>query len=91
MVDEYQDITAQFELLTLAKEHQNICVVGDDDSQFMAGEELMYLIFLILKILFLVAVYTLEKNYRSSEILDAAAVVKNNDRRANKNSSKWSR
>ena len=90
LVDEYQDTNrAQFELLTsLAKEHQNISVVGDDDQSIYGwrGAEVSNILDFE-NIFSSCRVFTLEKNYRSTqEILNAAtAVVKNNDRRANKN------
>ena len=89
LVDEYQDTNrAQFELLTLlAKEHQNICVVGDDDQSIYGwrGAEISNILDFE-NTFSSCRVFTLEKNYRSTqEILNAAtAVVKNNDRRANK-------
>ena len=90
LVDEYQDTNrAQFELLTLlAKEHQNICVVGDDDQSIYGWRGAEVSNILDFENTFSSCrVFTLEKNYRSTqEILNAAtAVVKNNDRRANKN------
>ena len=90
LVDEYQDTNrAQFELLTLlAKEHQSICVVGDDDQSIYGwrGAEISNILDFE-NIFSSCRVFTLEKNYRSTqEILNAAtAVVKNNDTRANKN------
>ena len=89
LVDEYQDTNrAQFELLTLlARKHQNICVVGDDDQSIYGwrGAEVSNILDFE-KTFSSCRVFTLEKNYRSTqEILNAAtAVVRNNDRRANK-------
>tara|TARA_B100000287_G_scaffold328472_1_gene312974 strand:+ start:1439 stop:3607 length:2169 start_codon:yes stop_codon:yes gene_type:complete len=90
LVDEYQDTNrAQFELLTLlANEHKNICVVGDDDQSIYGWRGAEVSNILDFENTFSSCrVFTLEKNYRSTqEILNAAtAVVKNNDRRANKN------
>ncbi len=90
LVDEYQDTNrAQFQLLTsLANEHQNICVVGDDDQSIYGWRGAEVSNILDFENTFSSCrVFTLEKNYRSTqEILNAAtAVVKNNDRRANKN------
>jgi DNA helicase-2/ATP-dependent DNA helicase PcrA len=90
LVDEYQDTNrAQFEFLTLlAQKHQNICVVGDDDQSIYGwrGAEISNILDFE-KNFSSCRVFTLEKNYRSTqEILNAAtAVVMNNDKRANKN------
>ena len=90
LVDEYQDTNrAQFEFLTvLAQKHQNICVVGDDDQSIYGwrGAEISNILDFE-KTFSSCRVFTLEKNYRSTqEILNAAtAVVMNNDKRADKN------
>jgi len=79
----------QFEFLTvLAQKHQNICVVGDDDQSIYGwrGAEISNILDFE-KTFSSCRVFTLEKNYRSTqEILNAAtAVVMNNDKRADKN------
>ncbi|MEL0174655.1 MAG: UvrD-helicase domain-containing protein [bacterium] len=90
LVDEYQDTNrAQFQLLTnLANTHENICVVGDDDQSIYGwrGADVSNILDFE-KTFSSCRVFTLEKNYRSTqEILSAAtAVVMNNDKRANKN------
>ncbi|MEC7855165.1 MAG: UvrD-helicase domain-containing protein, partial [Candidatus Neomarinimicrobiota bacterium] len=83
LVDEYQDTNrAQFQFLTkLALAHQNICVVGDDDQSIYGwrGAEISNILDFE-KTFSSCRVFTLEKNYRSTqEILNAAtAVVMNN-------------
>ena len=89
LVDEYQDTNrAQFQLLiNLANSHENICVVGDDDQSIYGwrGADVSNILDFE-KTFSSCRVFTLEKNYRSTqEILNAAtAVVMNNDKRANK-------
>jgi superfamily I DNA/RNA helicase len=89
MVDEYQDTNAsQFQLMhLLTKEHQNFCVVGDDDQSIYGwrGAEIANLLELE-KHFPQVKVIKLEQNYRSTTtILTAAnAVIKNNARRRGK-------
>ena len=90
LVDEYQDTNrAQFQfLINLAKANENICVVGDDDQSIYGwrGAEVSNILDFE-KTFSSCKVFTLEKNYRSTqEILNAAtAVVMNNDKRVNKN------
>ena len=90
LVDEYQDTNrAQFQFLTnLARAHENICVVGDDDQSIYGwrGADVSNILNFE-KTFSSCRVFTLEKNYRSTqEILNAAiAVVMNNDKRAPKN------
>ena len=89
MVDEYQDTNnSQFELVhSLAREHRNFCVVGDDDQSIYGwrGAEVANLLDLE-KHFPEVKVVKLEQNYRSTNtILEAAnAVIKNNVQRREK-------
>ena len=89
MVDEYQDTNgAQFHLIhDLTKEHQNFCVVGDDDQSIYGwrGAEISNLLDME-KHYPEVKVIKLEQNYRSTNtILNAAnAVIKNNLQRRGK-------
>jgi superfamily I DNA/RNA helicase len=89
MVDEYQDTNAaQFNLVhQLTREHQNLCVVGDDDQSIYGwrGAEIANLLDME-KHYPTVKVVKLEQNYRSTTtILQAAnAVIKNNARRRGK-------
>lgn len=89
MVDEYQDTsTAQFELVhLLAKGHNNICVVGDDDQSIYRFRGATIENILSFEEQFEGAqVIRLEQNYRStSNILNAAnSVIKNNQGRKGK-------
>ena len=89
LVDEYQDTNKpQFMLMKyLAEEHQQICVVGDDDQSIYGwrGADIRNILDFE-KHFGNCEVFKLEKNYRSSaHIVEAAAsVVKNNVNRAPK-------
>tara|TARA_Y100001958_G_scaffold157192_1_gene151644 strand:- start:1454 stop:3625 length:2172 start_codon:yes stop_codon:yes gene_type:complete len=89
LVDEYQDTNKpQFEFIQcLAKEHRQICVVGDDDQSIYGwrGADIRNILDFE-KVFKGCDVFKLEKNYRSTaNILDAAhSVVSNNQLRASK-------
>lgn len=86
LVDEYQDTnTAQYELVTLlAKEHRNICVVGDEDQSIYAfrGADIRNILDFE-KDYPEAKVVKLEENYRSSKniLAVANAVITNNTER----------
>jgi DNA helicase-2/ATP-dependent DNA helicase PcrA len=90
LVDEYQDTNRpQFHFLTrLSKNNHQICVVGDDDQSIYGwrGADVSNILDFE-KFFPSCRIFTLEKNYRSTQqILDAAtSVVTNNDRRTEKN------
>lgn len=89
LVDEYQDTNqVQFDLMKyLVQDHQNLCVVGDDDQSIYAWRGADSRIILDFDKHFPKArVITLDQNYRSTEtILRAAnAVIGNNAARREK-------
>ncbi len=90
LVDEYQDTNRpQFHFLTrLSKINKQICVVGDDDQSIYGWRGADISNILNFKKSFPKStVFTLEKNYRSTQqILNAAtSVVTHNERRTEKN------
>jgi len=89
LVDEFQDTNiAQNEIvLILSKEHQKICVVGDDDQSIYSwrGAEIKNITDFDKKFAG-TQVIRLEQNYRSTQnILNAAnCIIKNNENRKDK-------
>lgn len=89
MVDEYQDTNKiQFQLMKmLVDEHQNFCVVGDDDQSIYGWRGADSRLILEFEKYFPKAkIVTLDQNYRSTQtILNAAnAVIANNTSRREK-------
>ncbi len=89
MIDEYQDTNqAQFEIIyQIAKNHQRVCVVGDDDQAIYSFRgATVRNILEFEKDYDQVRLIRLEQNYRStSRILDLAnAIIKHNRRRHRK-------
>ncbi|KAA3617436.1 MAG: hypothetical protein D8M58_02325 [Calditrichaeota bacterium] len=90
LVDEYQDTNkAQYLMIKeLVKDHQNLCVVGDEDQAIYGwrGADISNILN-FQKDFKNVSVFKLEENYRSNKyILDAAnAVVQHNKDRIGKN------
>ena len=89
LIDEYQDTNkAQFQLLNFfSKDHQNICVIGDEDQSIYSFRGADINNILDFENLFSdTKVIKLEKNYRSTNhILNSAnAVVNNNIHRKGK-------
>ena len=89
LVDEFQDTNAgQFAVLEeLAREHGNVCVVGDDDQSIYSWRGAMYeTLERFEKVFEGTKLIRLEQNYRCTNvILDAAnTVIKNNKRRKDK-------
>lgn len=78
LVDEYQDTNyAQHSIvLQLAKDHQHVCVVGDDAQSIYSfrGADIDNILYFT-KIYPNTRVFKLEQNYRSTQTIVCAAIV----------------